>query len=101
MNPKFIASALIAAASLVSLNAFAAGADNAPDTQRAFVSSKARAEVRAEALTAMKGAVTSSNQVDGGMSAAATPSVSSRAAVRSQATQMRSNSLDNGAPGRA
>ncbi len=105
MNSKFIASALIAAASLASMSAFAAGADNAQEPQRPFVSSKSRAEVRADALTVKKGPVTASSQVDGGMTAAATPaaSQSKRDEVRAEAVQTRANfqALDNTAPGRA
>ena len=103
MNSKFIASALIAAASLACVNAFAAGADNPPEQQRSFVSSQTRAEVRAAALTDQQGAVTSSSQVDGGMKAAAAPAASngSRNEVRAKSAQTGASSTYNSAPGRA
>ena len=65
MNTKFIASALIAAASFASVSAFAAGADGGIDTPLvSTVSSVSRADVRAEALAARKGPVTDSYQVE-------------------------------------
>lgn len=97
MNTKFFTSALIAVASLASVNAFAAGADNAPEQQTTFVSTQSRAEVRAAAAAVQKGPVTSSNQVDGGMTAAATPSQASRSDIRSQGASM----VTSPAPGRA
>ena len=101
MNTKFIASALIAAAGFTSFGAFAAGADNAPEQKSSFMSMQTRAEVRATALAAQKGPVTSSSQVDGGMAASAAPVAAerSRSDVRAQA-QDNSTSY-NPAPGRA
>lgn len=103
MNTKFFTSALIAVASLASVNAFAAGADNAPEQKSSFVSTMTRADVRAEAATAQKGPVTASNQVDGGVSVFS-PSVASersRNAVRVQSSQGNTGSMFNPAPGRA
>ncbi len=102
MNTKFFTSALIAVASLASVNAFAAGADNPPEQKSSFMSMQTRAEVRAQALTAKKGPVTASSQVDGGMVASATPVTSerSRIDVRAQASQDAGTSF-NPAPGRA
>ena len=104
MNTKFIASALIAAASFASVNAFAAGADGGVDTpQVSTVSSVSRAEVRAEALAAQQGPVTGSALVDGGSGAvAATTSspVRNRADVRAEAVQTRSAFVGGNAPGR-
>ena len=101
MNTKFIASALIAAAGFTSAGAFAAGADNAPEQKSSFMSMQTRAEVRATALAAQKGPVTSSTQVDGGMSASATPFTGerSRSDVRAQAQD--NGASYNPAPGRA
>ena len=104
MNTKFIASALIAAASLASVNAFAAGADGGVDTpQFSTVSAVSRAEVRAEALNALQGPVTASYQVDGGTAVAIAPAASTRnrADVRAEAVQARSTSASDSAPGRA
>ncbi len=103
MNTKFFTSALIAVASLASVNAFAAGADNAPEQKSTFVSTLTRAEVRAEAATVQKGPVTGSHQVDGGMSvfSAAVASERSRNAVRLQSSQSNSGAMFNPAPGRA
>ena len=102
MNTKFFTSALIAVASLASVNAFAAGADNAPEQKSNFVSSLTRAEVRAEAAKVQKGPVTASNQVDGGMSVSASMvSERSRNAVRVQSSQGNTGSMFNPAPGRA
>ena len=102
MNTKFLTSALIAVASLASVNAFAAGADNAPEQKSNFVSTQTRAEVRADALAARKGPVTASSQVDGGMAARATAAGSdrSRSDVRAQSSQD-NGGLQNPAPGRA
>ena len=99
MNTKFFTSALIAVASLASVNAFAAGADNAPEQKSSFMSMQTRAEVRATGLSAQKGPVTASSQVDGGMTVSATPGASerSRSDVRAQAAQ----DGFNPAPGRA
>jgi hypothetical protein len=100
MNTKLIASALIAAAGFTSAGAFAAGADNAPEQKSSFMSMQTRAEVRATAAAAQKGPVTASSQVDGGMSASATPltSESRRSDVRAQSPQ---DVSANPAPGRA
>jgi len=104
MNTKFIASALIAAASFASVNVFAAGADGGVDTpQFSTVSKASRADVRTEALAVRKGPVTSSYQVDGGsaVAAASDARVRERADVRAEAAQTPSAvALDN-APGRA
>jgi hypothetical protein len=101
MNTKFFTSALIAIASLTSVSVFAAGADNPPEKQTTFVSMQTRAEVRAAAIQAQKGPVTASSQVDGGMTASATPLTSerSRSDVRAHASQ--DSSTFNPAPGRA
>ncbi|MDO8387207.1 MAG: hypothetical protein Q7T13_12510 [Polaromonas sp.] len=103
MNTKFFASALIAAASFASVNAFAAGADGGIDTpQVSSVSSVSRADVRAQALTARQGPVTASAHVDGG-SAFATASAAAarnRADVRAEALQTHSAALADSAPGR-
>ena len=103
MNSKFIASALIAAASLACVSAFAAGADNPPEQQRSFVSSQTRAEVRAAALTGQQRPVTASHLVDGGSSVAAIPVASqrSRDEVRAETSQPGTSSRYNTAPGRA
>jgi hypothetical protein len=102
MNTKFIASALIAAAGFTSAGAFAAGADNAPEQLTSFTSMQTRADVRAQALAVQKGPVTASSQVDGGMTASATPLASGhkRSDVRAQASQD-AGSRFNPAPGRA
>ncbi len=102
MNTKFIASALIAAASFASVNAFAAGADGGISTpQVSPVSTLSRADVRAEALTVRQGPVTASALVDGSTAvAAAAPSVRNRADVRAEAVQTRSAALGENAPGR-
>ena len=101
MNTKFFTSALIAVASLASVNAFAAGADNAPEQKTTFVSNLSRAEVRAAAASVQKGPVTASNQVDGGMTASASPAIqNSRSDVRSQSAQAPATRY-NAAPGRA
>ncbi|RYF43691.1 MAG: DUF4148 domain-containing protein [Comamonadaceae bacterium] len=103
MNTKFIASALIAAASFASVSAFAAGADGGIDTpQVSTVSIVSRADVRAEALAARKGPVTDSYQVDGGTAVAAAPAAAERkrADVRAEAVQTRSAVLGDSAPGR-
>ena len=102
MNTKFFSSALIALASLASVNAFAAGADNAPEQKSTFVSTLTRAEVRAEAAKVQKGPVTSSIQVDGGMAiSASVASERSRNAVRLQSSQGNADPMFNPAPGRA
>ncbi|MDP3169870.1 MAG: hypothetical protein Q8M91_05965 [Polaromonas sp.] len=104
MNTKFIASALIAAASFASVNAFAAGADGGIDTpQVSTVSTLSRADVRAQALTANHGPVTASSRVDGGSSVEATASsdLRKRADVRAEAVQTRSAAVIDSAPGRA
>lgn len=104
MNTKFIASALIAAASLASVNAFAAGADGGVDTpQFSTVSSVSRADVRAEALSARQGPVTASYQVDGGSAVAVVPEARgrNRAAVRTEALQTPALASFGNAPGRA
>jgi hypothetical protein len=107
MNSKFIASAVIAAAGLVSVNAFAAGdAGGGLDFVKVNpVSTVSRAEVRAEALAAQQeqGPVVASNQVDGGTVSAATPAANqlARSQVRSEAVQARSNANFDSAPGRA
>jgi hypothetical protein len=100
MNTKLIASALIAAAGFTSAGAFAAGADNAPEQKSSFMSMQTRAEVRAQALNVQKGPVAASSQVDGGMSAAATPATTerSRSDARAQSPQ---DVSANPAPGRA
>jgi hypothetical protein len=103
MNTKFIASALIAAASFASAGAFAAGADGGIDTpQVSTVSGVSRAEVRDQALAARLGPVTASALVDGGsnVATAATSPVRNRADVRAEAVQTRSVSLGDSAPGR-
>lgn len=103
MNTKFFASALIAAASFASVNAFAAGADGGIDTPSfSTVSSVSRADVREQALTARTGPVTASYQVDGGsaVAAAETGAVRNRADVRAEAVQTRSAALGDNAPGR-
>ncbi len=104
MNSKFIASAVVAAASLVSFSAFAAGADGGVDTpQFNTVSAVSRADVRAEALNVRKGPVTASHQVDGGTVLATAPAADTRnrADVRAEAVQARSASTVDSAPGRA
>ncbi|MDP2818442.1 MAG: DUF4148 domain-containing protein [Polaromonas sp.] len=103
MNTKFFTSALIAVASLASVNAFAAGADNAPEQKSTFVSTLTRAEVRAEAANVQKGPVNASNQVDGGMSvfSASVASERSRNAVHVQSSQGNADPMFNPAPGRA
>jgi hypothetical protein len=103
MNTKFFASALIAAASLASVNAFAAGADGGISTpQFSAVSTLSRADVRADALTVRQGPVTASALVDGSTTtaAAAASSVRDRADVRAEAVQTRSALLADNAPGR-
>lgn len=88
MNSKFIVSTLIAAASLVSVNAFAAGADGSVEVQPTLISNLTRAQVQAEALAAPRpGPVTASHMVDGGTMQAPVPVTSnlSRAAVRAEA----------------
>jgi hypothetical protein len=102
MNTKFIASALIAAASFASVNAFAAGADGGIDTPQVnTVSSLSRADVRDQALTTRQGPVTASALVDGSTAVtAAAPSVRNRADVRAEAVQTRSAALGDNAPGR-
>lgn len=102
MNTKFFASALIAAASFASVNAFAAGADGGIDTpQVSTVSTVSRADVRAEAQAAQQGPVTASARVDGGSAvAAAAASVRNRADVRAEAVQTHSAALGDSAPGR-
>ncbi len=103
MNTKFIASALIAAASFASVNAFAAGADGGIDTpQFSAVSSVARADVRAEALNTRQGPVTASYLVDGGtvLAGADSAAVRNRADVRAEAVEARSSALGDVAPGR-
>ncbi|MFI5444490.1 hypothetical protein [Polaromonas sp. UC242_47] len=101
MNSKFVASALIAAASLVSVSAFAAGADGSVDIQPTLTSNTTRAEVRAQIQAAQPGAVTASNLVDGGTAFAAAPVAGerSRAEVRAEAVQ--AGVSYNAAPGRA
>ncbi len=106
MHSKIMLSALIAVGSLASLNAFAAGADNAEEPQRPFVSSYSRAEVRADALAVKPGPVTASHEVDGGTIIAAARSASdrSRDEVRAEAAieaRARLQSLASTAPGRA
>lgn len=105
MNSKFIVSSLIAAASLVSVNVFAAGADGAVQVQPSLVSTLTRAQVRADALTIKHGPVIASNQVDGGTTVAATPAAiqRSRNEVRSEAAGAgaKSSVLKSTAPGRA
>ncbi len=103
MNTKFFASALIAAASLASVNAFAAGADGGIDTPAfSTVSSVSRAEVRDQAGSARLGPVTASAHVDGGsaLATAAAAAVRNRADVRAEAVQTRSAALGDSAPGR-
>jgi hypothetical protein len=101
MNSKFVASALIAAASLVSVSAFAAGADGSVDIQPTLTSNTTRAEVRAQIKGTQPGAVTDSSQVSGGTAFAAAPAASerSRADVRAEAVQ--AGVSFNAAPGRA
>jgi hypothetical protein len=103
MNSKFVASALIAAASLVSASAFAAGADGSVDIQPTLTSNTTRAEVRAQIQTAQPGAVTASAQVDGGTAVAAAPVAGnrSRADVRAEAVQAAQHPHFDSAPGRA
>jgi hypothetical protein len=102
MNTKFFASALIAAASFASVNAFAAGADGGISTpQVSPVSTVSRADVRAEALASQQGPVTASARVDGGSAVtAAASSVRNRADVRAEAVQTHSAALGDSAPGR-
>jgi hypothetical protein len=103
MNTKFFASALIAAASFASVNAFAAGADGGIDTPTlSTVSSVSRAEVRDQAVATRQGPVTASTQVDGGsaVATAAAATVRNRADVRAEAVQTRSAGLGDSAPGR-
>ncbi|MBA4326883.1 MAG: hypothetical protein C0428_01500 [Polaromonas sp.] len=103
MNTKFFASALIAAASFASVNAFAAGADGGIDTpQVSTVSSVSRADVREQALAARLGPVTASAHVDGGAAVATVTAatVRNRADVRAEAAQTRSAALRDSAPGR-
>ena len=103
MNTKFFASALIAAASFASVNAFAAGADAGVDTP-AFntVSSVSRADVRDQAVAARLGPVTASAHVDGGsaVATASSATVRNRADVRAEAVQTRPAALGDSAPGR-
>lgn len=101
MNTKFIASALIAAAGFTSAGAFAAGADNAPEQTSSFMSMQTRAEVRAQALAAQKGPVTTSSQVDGGMTVWATPAAGERSRSDVRAQSQDNGSSNNPAPGRA
>ena len=101
MNTKFIASALIAAAGFTSFGAFAAGADNAPEQKSSFMSTQTRAEVRASALAAQKGPVTASSQVDGGMTAYASPAASERSRTDVRAQAQDNTTRFNPAPGRA
>lgn len=104
MNTKFIASALIAAASFASVNAFAAGADGGVDTPSFnTVSATSRAAVLADAQATRVGPVIASHQVDGGSVLAATPASSKRdrAAVRAEAVQAHMNKAFSSAPGRA
>ena len=103
MNTKFFASALIAAASFASVNAFAAGADGGISTpQVSPVSTVSRADVRAEALVAQQGPVTASARVEGGsaVAAAASSTERNRADVRAEAVRTRSAALGDSAPGR-
>lgn len=102
MTSKFVASALIAAASLVSVSAFAAGADGSVDIQPTLTSNTTRAEVRAQIQAAQPGAVTTSDQVDGGTAFAAAPATTerSRADVRAEAIQAGQHYYGS-APGRA
>lgn len=104
MNSKFAAS-LLAAASLVSVNAFAAGADGGVDTP-AFntASTLTRAQVQAEARGAQAAPVTASSQVDGGtafVAAAPAAGTRTRSDVRSEAVQARGDARFGTAPGRA
>ncbi|GAB3469558.1 DUF4148 domain-containing protein [Polaromonas eurypsychrophila] len=101
MNTKFFTSALIAVASLASVNAFAAGADNAPEQKSNFVSSLTRAEVRAEAAKVQKGPVTASNQVDGGTMLVATPAAGERTRTDVRAEAVQTHQRFDSAPGRA
>ncbi|MES2954249.1 MAG: hypothetical protein V4711_02280 [Pseudomonadota bacterium] len=104
MNTKFIASALIAAASFASVSAFAAGADGGVDTPSfTTASATSRAAVRADALATRVGPVTASSQVDGGSVLAAAPVASerNRADVRAEAVQAGVQKAFSAAPGRA
>jgi hypothetical protein len=104
MNTKFIASALIAAASFASVNAFAAGADGGVDTPSFnTVSATSRAAVLADVQATRVGPVIASSQVDGGSALAAAPTASQRdrAAVRAEAVQAHMNKAFSSAPGRA
>ncbi len=104
MNTKFIASALIAAASFASVNAFAAGADGGIDTPSFnTVSATSRAAVHADALATRVGPVTASSQVDGGSVLASAPAASerNRADVRAEAVQAGLHKAFSAAPGRA
>ena len=101
MNSKFIASALIAAASLASASAFAAGADGSVDAQTSTASALTRAEVRAAAAGTQQGAVTASNLVDGGtLVSAPIASARNRSDVRAEAVEFRGVSRFSSAPGR-
>jgi hypothetical protein len=59
------------------------------------------AEVRAQALSAQKGPVTASSQVDGGMAVAATPSSTERSRSDMRARSQDNSTSYNPAPGRA
>jgi hypothetical protein len=101
MNTKFFTSALIAAASLVSVNAFAAGADNAPEQKSTFMSMQTRAEVRAAALSVKKGPVTASNQVSGGTLIVGTSNGGDRSRDDVRAEAINAGKRFGSAPGRA
>ncbi|MDW5441435.1 hypothetical protein [Polaromonas sp. SM01] len=103
MTAKLLSSALIAVAALASMNTFAAGADNPLEPTRTVASSSTHSTMRMQTMSLQQpGAVTSSNQVDGGM-IAMTPRTSqrNRSDVRAEGTQARSSAMYNAAPGRA
>jgi hypothetical protein len=102
MNSKLISSALIAAAGLVSMSAFAAGADNPLEPTRTFMSTQSRSDVRMQAVSQQQGPVTSSNQVDGGsVNWVPLASQRSRSEVRAEGAQRSNSPMFNAAPGRA
>ena len=102
MNTKFLASAVVAAASLMSVNAFAAGADGPLEVRPASMSTMARADVRLQAPAGNQGPVAASNQVDGStLIVAPRASERSRADVRAETGQRTAGTAFNGAPGRS
>jgi hypothetical protein len=102
MNTTFFASALVAAATLMSASAFAAGADAPMELRPATVTTMARADVRMQAPAGNQGPVAASNQVDGStLLVAPRASERSRADVRAETTQRSAGMAFNGAPGRS